>query len=84
MFWHEYETRLRNLDKIEAAAVKLLDDIQAAHVDKMSREMALGMLGRNMDLLTRVYDRWKERLLRLGRRDFCPFCRMRRNPGGGP
>lgn len=83
MFWHEYETRLRNLDKLEAAVVKLLDNIQAAHVDNTSREMALRMLGRNTALFTRVM-KMEERLLRLGRRDFCPFCRMGRNSGGGP
>ncbi|MDE0070575.1 MAG: hypothetical protein OXO48_12735 [Caldilineaceae bacterium] len=83
MFWHEYETRLRNLEKLEAAVVKLLDNIHAAHVDKISREMALSMLGRNTALLNRVMQ-MEERLLRLGRRDFCPFCRMRRLSGHGP
>lgn len=76
MFWIEYETRVRNLEKIDAAVDKLMDNVEAAHIDNISPEMALMRLGQNMNLLSRAMN-MEDRLLRLARRDYCPFCRMK-------
>lgn len=76
MFWREYEIRVRNLEKLDDAVDKLVDNIRAAHVKDISPEVAVMRMGRNMDLLTSAM-RMEERLLRLGRRELCPFCRMR-------
>ena len=76
MFWIEYETRVRNLEKLDAAVDKLVENVEAAHIENISREKALMRLGPNMDILSRAMN-MEERLLRLARRDHCPFCRMR-------
>lgn len=76
MFWKEYEIRVRNLEKLDDAVDKLVENIRAAHVENISPEAAVMRLGRNMDLLTSAM-RMEERLLRLARRELCPFCRMR-------
>jgi hypothetical protein len=76
MFWIEYETRVRNLEKLDAAVDKLVENVEAAHIENISREKALMRLGPNMNILSRAMN-MEERLLRLARRDHCPFCRMR-------
>lgn len=76
MFWKEYETRVSNLEKLDDAVDKLVDNIRAAHTENMSPEAARMRLDGNMDLFSRVL-RMEERLLRLARRDYCHFCRMR-------
>ena len=76
MFWKEYEIRVRNLEKLDDAVDKLVDNMRAAHVEDMSPEAARMRLGRNMDLFFRAM-RMEEKLLRLARRDYCHFCRLR-------
>lgn len=76
LFWHEYEARVRNLEKLDAAVDKLVENIEAAHIENISQEKALMRLGQNMNLLSRAM-RMEERLLRLGTRELCPFCRER-------
>ncbi len=76
MFCHEYEARVRNLEKLDAAVEKLVENIEAAHIEDISQEKALMRLGQNMNLLSRAM-RMEERLLRLGTRELCPFCRER-------
>ena len=76
MFWHEYETRVRNLEKLDAAVDKLVENVEAAHIKDISRERALMRLGQNMNILVKAA-KMEDRLLRLARRDYCPFCRMR-------
>ncbi len=76
MFWIEYETRVRNLEKLDAAVDKLVENVEAAHIENISREKALMRLGPNMNILSKAMN-MEERLLRLARRDHCPFCRMR-------
>ena len=76
MFWHEYETRVRNLEKLEAAVDKLVGNIEAAHIEDISQEKALIRMGPNANLLFKAM-KMEERLLNLARRDHCPFCRMR-------
>ena len=76
MFWKEYEIRVRNLEKLDAAVDKLVDNIRAAHVENISPGAARMRLGGNMDLFSRAM-RLEDRLLRLARRDYCHFCRMR-------
>ena len=76
LFWVEYETRVRNLEKLEAAVEKLVENMEAAYVEDIARETALIRMGQNMNLLSRAM-RMEERLLRLGRRELCPFCRER-------
>ncbi len=76
LFWVEYETRVRNLEKLEAAVEKVVENMEAAYVEDISRETALIRMGQNMTLLSRAM-RLEERLLRLGRRELCPFCRER-------
>ena len=76
MFWIEYETRVSNLEKLDAAVDKLVENVEAAHIENISREKALIRMGQNMNLLFRAM-KMEERLLRLARRDYCPFCRMR-------
>ena len=68
--------RVRNLEKLDEAVDTLVDDIRAAHTENMSPEAARMRLGGNMDLIERAM-RMEERLLRLARRDYCHFCRMR-------
>ena len=76
LFWVEYETRVRNLEKLEAAVEKVVENMEAAYVEDISQETALIRMGQNMTLLSRAM-RLEERLLRLGRRELCPFCRER-------
>lgn len=76
MFWIEYETRVRNLEKLDAAVDKLVGNIEAAHIEDISQEKALIRMGQNANLLFRAM-KMEERLLNLARRDHCPFCRMR-------
>ncbi len=76
LFWHEYEARVRNLEKLNAAVDKLVENMEAAHIENISQEKALMRLGQNMNLLSRAM-RMEERLLRLGTRELCPFCRER-------
>lgn len=76
MFWKEYEMRVHNLEKLDDAVEKLVESMEAAHIENISREVAVMRMGRNMDLLTSAM-RMEERLLRLGRRELCPFCRKR-------
>ena len=76
MFWIEYETRVSNLEKLDAAVDKLVENIEAAHIGNISQEKALIRMGQNMNLLFRAM-KMEERLLRLARRDYCPFCRKR-------
>ena len=76
MFWIEYEMRVRNLEKLDAAVDKLVENMEAAHIENISQEKALLRMGQNMNLLSRAM-RMEERLLRLGRRELCPFCRKR-------
>ena len=76
LFWVEYETRVRNLEKFEAAVEKVVENMEAAYVEDISQETALIRMGQNMTLLSRAM-RLEERLLRLGRRELCPFCRER-------
>ena len=76
MFWQEYEVRVSNLEKLDAAVDKLVENIRAAYVENISPQTALIRMGQNANLLLRAM-RMEERLLRLARRDYCPFCRMR-------
>ena len=82
MFWHEYDARIRNLEKLDAAVDKLVGNIQAAHIESMPQAMARRRLGQNTTLLSRFME-MEERLMRLGRREFCPYCRMRLNERAG-
>lgn len=76
MFWIEYETRVRNLEKLDAAVDKLVGNIEAAHIEDISQEKARIRMGQNTNLLFKAM-KTEERLLNLARRDHCPFCRMR-------
>ena len=83
MFWHERDARLRNLEKLDAAVDKLVENIEAAHIENMPQAMARRRLGQTTTLLYR-FNEMEERLLRLGRREFCPYCRLRLNTRDGP
>ena len=76
LFWHEYEARVRNLEKLDAAVDKMVENMEAAHIENISQEKARSRMGQNMNLLSRAM-RMEERLLRLGTRELCPFCRER-------
>ena len=73
MFQHEYETRMRNLKKIDSEVEQLVESIRAANAADMSEGMARSMLSQNMELFLRAME-METKLLGLGHRESCPWC----------